>query len=268
MGSTIKLRNYILINMYVFLFFKFFNQPFTFKIMSRGRPALEDIRKHFEKVTEVDEYHRKTPRQKCNYCGNDTVDLIDRLKDHLAKCKKLPNNIKNSVSLITSKNWTNISESTSSEEQSLDKIDADKKLARFFYSTGIPFTVVENPYWLEFIKTIQPAYISPNRRNLANNLLDAEYQVEQQDLNTTLANITLASDGWSNIRRESVLNFVLCLPKPVFYDAKYTGAESHTAEFIYQEFKSIIEDILPYLEEVYTFENAAHVSIMNALMVI
>src|SRR5437764_3809870 len=107
-------------------------------------------------------------------------------------------------------------------------MDADKKLARFFYSTGIPFTVVKNPYWLEFIKTIQPAYISPNRRNLANNLLDAEYQVEQQDLNTMLkqaSNITLASDGWSNIRRESVLNFVLCLPKPVFYDAKYTGAD-------------------------------------------
>ena len=26
---------------------------------------------------------RKTPRQKCNYCGSDIVDLIDRLKDHL-----------------------------------------------------------------------------------------------------------------------------------------------------------------------------------------
>ena len=71
---------------------------------------------------------------------------------------------------------------------------------------------------------------------MANNLLDAEYQVGQQDLNIILeeaSNITLASDGWSNIRRESVLNFVLCFFKPIFYDAKYTGAESHTAEFIY-----------------------------------
>ena len=52
--------------------------------MSRGRPPSEDIRKHFEKVTEVDEHSR---RQKCSYCGNDIVNLIDRLKDHLAKCK-------------------------------------------------------------------------------------------------------------------------------------------------------------------------------------
>ncbi|POG82854.1 hypothetical protein GLOIN_2v1834194 [Rhizophagus irregularis DAOM 181602=DAOM 197198] len=42
----------------------------------------EDVRKHFEKATEVDGRDRKTPRQKCNYCGNDIIDLIDRLKDH------------------------------------------------------------------------------------------------------------------------------------------------------------------------------------------
>ena len=105
--------------------------------MSRGRPPLEDIRKHFEKIAEVDGRGQKTPRQKCNYCGNDTVDLIDRLKDHLIKCKRLPYNLKDSLSLITSKNQTNISDPTSPEEQSFDKIDADKKLAKFFYSTGI-----------------------------------------------------------------------------------------------------------------------------------
>ena len=41
-----------------------------------------------EKVTEVDGRGRKTPRQKCNYCGNDIIDLIGRLKDHLMKCKR------------------------------------------------------------------------------------------------------------------------------------------------------------------------------------
>ena len=85
------MHHYFLINKQTFLYFKqvfiiisdlFAKQSF-FKIMSRGRPASEDIRKHFEKVTEVDGRGRKTPRQKCNYCGSDIVDLIDRLKDHL-----------------------------------------------------------------------------------------------------------------------------------------------------------------------------------------
>ncbi|GET63709.1 hypothetical protein GLOIN_2v1841334 [Rhizophagus irregularis DAOM 181602=DAOM 197198] len=56
-----------------------------FKIISRGRPPSEDVRKHFKKVTEVDGRGRKTPHQKCNYCGNEIIDLIDLLKDHLMK---------------------------------------------------------------------------------------------------------------------------------------------------------------------------------------
>jgi hypothetical protein len=72
------------------------------------------------------------------------------------KCRSLPEDLKDSLSfVIIPKNPTNISDSTSpEEEQPLDKMDADKKLARFFYSAGIPFTVIENPYWLEFITAI------------------------------------------------------------------------------------------------------------------
>src|ERR1700722_15317977 len=67
------------------------------------------------------------------------IDLIDRLKDHSIKCKSLPEDLKDFFkSFIMSKNQTSISDSTSPEEQPLDKMDADKKLARFFYSTGIP----------------------------------------------------------------------------------------------------------------------------------
>ena len=118
--------------------------------MSRGRPPSGDIRKHFEKVTEIDE-RRKTPRQKCNYCGNDVVDSLDRLKDHLMKCKSLPEDLKDFLSSIKPKNKTNVSDS-SPEEQPLDKMDADKKMARFFYSTGILFTVVKIPIGLSSLK--------------------------------------------------------------------------------------------------------------------
>ncbi|GES89275.1 uncharacterized protein LOC103309162 [Rhizophagus clarus] len=171
--------------------------------MSRERPSLADVRQQFEPLS-IDLRDQSTPRQRCRFCGSDVVDLIDRLKEHLIKYQ--------------------LTDQTDDETQStLDKVDIDRKLAKFFYSAGIPFTAIENPYWLDFIQTILPAYNSLNHRNLANNLLDAEYQVEQ----------------------ESVLNFILCLPKLIFYDAKYTESESHTAEYIYNEFKSIIEDIDP-----------------------
>jgi hypothetical protein len=45
----------------------------------------------------------------------------------------------------------------------------------------------------------------------------------------------MVSDGWSNINRESVQNFVVCTPKPLFFDAIYSGEESHTAKWIADE---------------------------------
>ncbi|CAG8672940.1 6459_t:CDS:2, partial [Ambispora gerdemannii] len=86
-----------------------------------------------------------------------------------------------------------------------------------------------------------------------------EYEKKRNNLNEMLENannITLISDGWSNIRGESVLNFILCLPQPIFYDAHYTGAESHTAEFIYGKLKSVIEDIEPSKFAVIITDNA------------
>ena len=40
------------------------------------------------------------------------------------------------------------------------------------------------------IKKISPFYISPNRHNLANNLLDSEYEVGQQNLAIILEEAT------------------------------------------------------------------------------
>ncbi|KAF0534396.1 zinc finger bed domain-containing protein 1-like [Gigaspora margarita] len=43
---------------------------------------------------EPDKHGRTTLRQKCNYCEEDFVDLVNCLKGHLLKCEKLPKNIK------------------------------------------------------------------------------------------------------------------------------------------------------------------------------
>ena len=171
--------------------------------MLRGRPPLKDIRLNFTKITETDKFGRTTPRQKCIHCEEDFVDIVSRLKEHFYKCKKLPKSIKNSLSNINTD--TDLDE----DKMPLTKLDVDQKLARFFYSSGIPFTAIETPFWEEFIdavhlyiKKISPFYISPNRHNLANNLLDSEYEVGQQNLAMILeeaTNIMLVSDGWTNI---------------------------------------------------------------------
>jgi hypothetical protein len=33
-------------------------------------------------------------------------------------------------------------------------------------------------------------------------------------------------DGWTNIRRESIINYVITTPQPLFYKTSSTGAET------------------------------------------
>ncbi|PKC09217.1 hypothetical protein RhiirA5_375638 [Rhizophagus irregularis] len=194
--------------------------------MSRGgRPPLEDVRKHFEKVTKVDGRGRKTPRQKCNYCENDIVDLIDRLKKHLMKCKSFPEDLKGSLSFIMSKNQTSISDSTNPEEQPLDKMDADKKLARLIHLFESDTSLLSGVYneW----------------QNLSNSVnmqkLDLDFKMKVYDL----------INQWFKYASHPAMAIANLL------DPNFCGKSLEP-----DDFEKII---LPYLGKVYTFENAAHI---------
>ena len=39
---------------------------------------------------------------------------------------------------------------------------------------GISFTVIENPFFIEMLKTLQPGYTPPSHKLLAGNLLETE----------------------------------------------------------------------------------------------
>lgn len=52
-------------------------------------------------------------------------------------------------------------------------------------------------------------------------------------------------DGWSNIRNQSVINFILTTPEPVMFKTLFTDCERHTAEYLSQELIKIIEEVGP-----------------------
>ncbi|CAG8853852.1 8691_t:CDS:1, partial [Gigaspora margarita] len=88
-------------------------------------------------------------------------------------------------------------------------------------------------------------------------LLENVYEDIKNDVKYTIdttQNITMVLNGWSNINREAVQNFISCLPNLVFYDAIFSGEAHHTAEWIaiqisakmkeigIQKFSSVITD--------------------------
>jgi hypothetical protein len=129
---------------------------------------------------------------------------------------------------------------------SKNKEDIDSVLARAIYASGTPLSITENKYWQQAFKLIRPSYQLPSRYSLSKPLLDAEYmrimeKVEQQ-LNEALC-LSLISDGWTNIRGDSVINFIICTPKPVFYKSIDASEKKHTAEYISNQMIQVIEKI-------------------------
>jgi len=111
-------------------------------------------------------------------------------------------------------------------------------LAQALFAAGVPFSFLENDYVIQFFQQLRPAFKLPNRRKLADELLDDVFDGVKAECNEQILqakSLTMVSDGWSNINRESVQNFVICTPKPLFFDAIYSGEESHTAKWIADE---------------------------------
>ena len=50
-------------------------------------------------------------------------------------------------------------------------------------------------------------------------------------------------DGWSNIRNEPIINFVVSQPKPIFWKSFRTDLQSHTRKYIATEVLKVIEEL-------------------------
>ncbi|CAG8769736.1 471_t:CDS:1, partial [Racocetra fulgida] len=51
------------------------------------------------------------------------------------------------------------------------KKECDRALLKFFVCCGIPFSIVEHPFFLEFVKYLNQAYESPKQTYLSTTLL-------------------------------------------------------------------------------------------------
>jgi hypothetical protein len=94
--------------------------------------------------------------------------------------------------------------------------------------------------------------------------------------------LCIVSDGWSNINRESVQNFIVCTPKPIFFDATFSGEESHTGEWIanqitqqmeiigIQKFSSVITDTASVMKAAWRWieENILILFVLDVILIL
>ena len=131
------------------------------------------------------------------------------------------------------------------------KAEFHKLLAMHFYMTGHSFYRMEEKHLIEALKQLRPDVTLPSRRDLSGKLLQQAYNEVKQRVDGWLDRGTygsLTTDGWSNIKNESVVNYMFVSGAEgmsLFLESNATGIESHTAEFLAKDISRVIESSPP-----------------------
>ncbi|GES85567.1 ribonuclease H-like domain-containing protein [Rhizophagus clarus] len=87
-----------------------------------------------------------------------------------------------------------------------------RSIMKAFVMCNIPFSIIENPWFIDLIKTLQPGYDPPSRQVLSGTLLESETShVNIRIMNELSAdnNFTIAMDGWTDPHGNSLWAFML-----------------------------------------------------------
>lgn len=124
------------------------------------------------------------------------------------------------------------------------QLELDDMLSKAIYVSGTPLAIVEHPLWQEFFKRLRPSYKLPTRKKVSSTLLDSQYgkmKAAVDDEIKSASVLHLQCDGWSNVRNEPILNFIITQPKPFFVDSIATKKNRHTGDYLGTQIESMIE---------------------------
>ncbi|CAG8818721.1 12588_t:CDS:2 [Gigaspora margarita] len=106
--------------------------------------------------------------------GHRHLGLIEVAK----RGKKVNNNRDDEFPLKKKTKTTN--QSITYHYQSVNKLtpqqtaDITKALLKAFVCCGVPFTIIDNPYFQDFLELLQPSYIPPHKDTLSGSVLDGK----------------------------------------------------------------------------------------------
>lgn len=200
------------------------------------------------------EYDKAKKSGKCIGCLKNVYWARDRIANHKrASCSAVSAEERTFFAKRKHLNETSsadISSSSISDCTPANSKDIDAAVANFFFRTGIAFKVADSAAFKNMLQTLNPEYAkdAPSARVLGGRLLDKKYSESKNKVLTGLAdaeNLTLTSDGWTNLKGDHIVNFVIKAPgqKPVFYKSIDTTGIAQTAVAVAEAISAVIEEI-------------------------
>jgi hypothetical protein len=234
-----------------------------------GRP-LSGVWKHFNRGESKGDGHWEGTCQHCKKFYPRAKP--NSLRAHLANnCKEVPEEwrrhfnyilVKNLNDIPTDKpltnesditqNWKKLETAVVNQSESMntemDMSIVDEAISLAFIMCGIPFRVINNPFFINALKILNPSYNAPSCKALSGRLLDTEVAKVNNKIDEIIeftSNITLGLDGWTAPDGSSIWNFVILTPsrEEYLYKLENFSDQSHTANFLANQIELVINHI-------------------------
>ncbi|XP_021727149.1 uncharacterized protein LOC110694277 [Chenopodium quinoa] len=127
-----------------------------------------------------------------------------------------------------------------------------QQIAHFFYTSAIPFNVVNNPEFPIMVEKIAkygiglkpPSYHEIRVRFLSKEVKNVVTMLEEFKEEWKKTGCTIMSDGWSDRKRRSICNFLVNSPKgSVFLSSIDTSEISKTADKVLEMLDAVVEKV-------------------------
>lgn len=152
------------------------------------------------------------------------------------------------------------------------KKELDMKLLRLVVMEGLPFRMVDSPWFLDFVQSLRPNYWPVGSSWLASGLMLKEQARAKQALQErTLApeNLTVSVDGWTDQAKHSVYACTLSFPDgtTALFDAVDLSEETHSGKNLAEHVVKWIQAIGRERVAALCTDNAANMVLMRNLVV-
>ncbi|KAI0528848.1 hypothetical protein KFK09_001391 [Dendrobium nobile] len=125
-------------------------------------------------------------------------------------------------------------------------------IARFIYENGIPFNVVRSPSWINMLRSVGSygrGLQLPSMYELRTWMLNEEVKTTSKmvdDVKKTWieTGVTIMSDGWSDIRHRSIINFLVNNPYgTVFLKSVNASSFVKDAQLLFEMLDEVVEEV-------------------------
>ncbi|CAB4440154.1 unnamed protein product [Rhizophagus irregularis] len=233
-----------------------------------GRPK-NPVWEHYHQGKETSAGHWQAT---CKYCnaqwGKGVIYEMENLEEkdkepELGKKRKSNSGIQRKI--------TSSFKKTQMDDPVQEK-NITRALVKAFALCGIPWHIIENPFFIDALKQLNPAYDPPSREVFVNRHFETELTKINKKIHDELQhenNLTLVLDGWSSAKNRSLWNFIILTPecKEYMYCLSNFTDYSHTGDFLAGKIEDILNKVGPEKFSAICSNNASNVKLARSIIV-